>query len=888
MNNQSYLSDLITLASQGDEDAISTLYIKTQDKVTQTVRAMVRDEDTVQDIVQDSYIKGFRNLNKLGKPEYFLTWMRRIASNTAVDYMRKRKPVLFSELSIEDSGEIEFEEERIGNLPNARLEQEETRRLIREIVGGLSEEQQLVIGLYYFEEISIKAIAKRLGCSENTVKSRLNYGRKNVEKAVREMERQGTKLYSMAPLPFFLWLLRNTHSEPSNAVLETVLLRCAVPVAQPVAPYGSRTSEVVTKTVGSSAKKLTVKIAAGIVAGAVVVGGAAVAIWGGLSNNAKEPTMPEANATGAAETMQTVELTDTAEHAPVLADAYQNILEEAKAASRKPYEDSSFYYHFNSGYNLYYSCVDLDGNGVDELLIGRGDEIMDVYTLDGETAVRVMNVFLFGGAVGKLTVMETGEMYVKARNGVEHYMMKLAADGVSLEFIFRYDLVDGVYIDYEAQRTLTAEELQEQLDRYIPISGIQWVQFIGATESTVQNYQPILDEYIAACNDADYLDHRERYPHTINAGMYYYHSTGAFDIYYSFFDIDNNGSYELLVGMEGSPWDIYALDGQTPVKLVDNSALGARASLTVMDTGEIYFTGSSGADDSSFDMLRLGKDGFSVETVFSFRTVIIEDGLYCQGWDGDQEVLLTMEELNEKVAGYTENYFPWEVLVKAPMTQQEAYQVITDEYSAMVSDIVAGICTQGNYPHAKCVNWENLNSVVDAMYGDSMGKSDGFMITYAYYDIDFNGTDELLIGYAQTYSGLVAMFENMAIIDAYTYDGTQAVQLFQDSSLGDTSHLLVGTDKKVHLIDDSQENAKRVCVRIGSDGFTPVVAYAYQIRMEDGQKVYYCETATMTEAEFEAAHPPFYAVENTAIKWEYVADYDPVVWEWEQLPEYNP
>lgn len=892
MSNQSYLSDLITLAIQGDEAAICALYEETQDKVTQAVRALVRDEDAVQDIVQDSYIKGFHNLNRLSDPANYLTWMRRIASNTAVDYMRKKRPVLFSELSSEDSGEIELEEERIGNLPDMRLDQEETSRLIREIVSGLSEEQQLVIGMYYFEEVPIKTIAKKLGCSENTVKSRLNYGRKNVEKKVRELERQGTKLYSMAPLTFFLWLLRNTHSQPSNAVLETVLLRSKVPATQPAAPSGfkaPKASKAVTKTVDRAAKKLTARIAAGIVAGVVAIGGAAAAILGSSPRGAEEPLPPETSAAAtAAEATQPNAVTEAAIPVPVLAAGYQEVLDEARAASRHPYEDGPFYYHFYSGFRMDYSCIDLDGNGVDELLLGRNGEILDVYTLDGENAVQVMNVFFFGGAGGKLTVMETGEMYVAAGNGFDHCMMKLAVDGVSTENVFTYTLADGIYMDAAGQRDLTAEEFQKRLDQYTPLSGIQWIPFIGVDEKTVQCYQPILDEYIAACNDPDYLDHRERYPNTINAAMGYYHSQGAFDVYYSFFDIDNNGSYELLIGFDGSPWDIYALNGQTPVKLVDNSALGSRASLTVMDTGEIYFTGSSGASDSSFEMLRIGKDGFSTETVFSIKTVMIESELYYQGWDETGEVLLSQEEFDAKQGEYSERYLPWELFIQAPMTRQDAYQEIMNEYSAMASALSAGTYVHEDYPHAKNINSRHLCDAMDDIYGFTLGYGDGFVIAYAYYDIDFNGTDELLIGVAQGYGGHFSEYEKMAIIDAYTYDGKQAVQLFQDSSLGDTSHLLVGTDRRIHLLDDSSENGKRICLRIDSDGFTPVVVYDYQIRMENGQKIYYCETATLTEAEFEAAHPPFYAVENRAIQWEYLAEHGPASWDSEPLPEYDP
>lgn len=86
MSNPRYTQEQITAAIHGDETALRFLYESTQDRVTQTVRSMIRDEDAVLDIVQDSFVKAFQNLDKLEKPEYFFAWMRRIASNTALNY----------------------------------------------------------------------------------------------------------------------------------------------------------------------------------------------------------------------------------------------------------------------------------------------------------------------------------------------------------------------------------------------------------------------------------------------------------------------------------------------------------------------------------------------------------------------------------------------------------------------------------------------------------------------------------------------------------------------------------------------------------------------------------------------------------------------------------
>lgn len=73
----------------------------------------------------------------------------------------------------------------------------------------MSEEQRLCILMFHIEGISISEIARTMDCSENTVKSRLNYGRKNLRMKAEDLQKKGYKLYSVAPLPLFLMLLRS-------------------------------------------------------------------------------------------------------------------------------------------------------------------------------------------------------------------------------------------------------------------------------------------------------------------------------------------------------------------------------------------------------------------------------------------------------------------------------------------------------------------------------------------------------------------------------------------------------------------------------------------------------------------------------------------------------
>ena len=126
--------------------------------------------------------------------------LRQIAVNEARAQLRRKKPTLFSELSDEGEAEPELPDLRTEGAPEPELDRKETARLVREILDKLPDGQRLLLGMYYFEEISIQKIAEDLGLRPGTVKAQLNRGRKRVEAEVRRLEAQGVKLYGLAPL----------------------------------------------------------------------------------------------------------------------------------------------------------------------------------------------------------------------------------------------------------------------------------------------------------------------------------------------------------------------------------------------------------------------------------------------------------------------------------------------------------------------------------------------------------------------------------------------------------------------------------------------------------------------------------------------------------------
>lgn len=206
--------EAVELAKNGDNRGYDYLYTQTCNKNYYLALKYMEDEESAKDVLQESYIKAFNKLEQLKDANKFSGWMSRIVANMAIDVLRKKKRndnKLFSEMESDDSEDMTFEEkiedDRRDNRPELAIDQKETGRLVKEIIDTLSEEQRLCVMMYYINGMSVKEIADMADVSENTIKSRLNYGRKKIEQKVLELEKRGTKLYGIAPVPFFLYLL---------------------------------------------------------------------------------------------------------------------------------------------------------------------------------------------------------------------------------------------------------------------------------------------------------------------------------------------------------------------------------------------------------------------------------------------------------------------------------------------------------------------------------------------------------------------------------------------------------------------------------------------------------------------------------------------------------
>ena len=295
--NGDRIEGLIVQCQAGSQEAREALILEIQDWVHYHCVKTLRNEDDALDATQDILLAVIRGLDGLERPSSFYPWLHRIIARTcAKNYAKEHR-----ELLLEDSGGAleAFESLDDQMVPEKIIDNEETRRMIMELVDALPPAQRLCVLMYYYDELSVGDIAAAMETPENTVKSRLSYARKAIKEGVDRYLSQGIKLYAFSPLPYLQYFLQkeaenNGLSPAAVARLQQAILTAGAGAAGAVAAGGTFTGAGAAVGAGAVHKGL-LALAGLVLAGSV--GGAALLHHAAPSPaELAEPEMPSVSA----------------------------------------------------------------------------------------------------------------------------------------------------------------------------------------------------------------------------------------------------------------------------------------------------------------------------------------------------------------------------------------------------------------------------------------------------------------------------------------------------------------------------------------------------------------------------------------------------------------
>lgn len=162
---------------QGDQKAYAELMARYRDSIYFLLLKMVNNKDDADDLTIEAFGKAFSRLHQYTPNYAFSTWLFKIASNNAIDFIRKRKleNLMSIDKSIEndEGGEISIDI-RSGSLdPEESAIKKQKIKMMREVVEKLKPRYRELVELRYFKEYSYEEISTQLELPIGTVKAQL-------------------------------------------------------------------------------------------------------------------------------------------------------------------------------------------------------------------------------------------------------------------------------------------------------------------------------------------------------------------------------------------------------------------------------------------------------------------------------------------------------------------------------------------------------------------------------------------------------------------------------------------------------------------------------------------------------------------------------------------
>lgn len=191
---------LLERAQAGDLAAYGELVRRYQSRVVTVAYGILRNREDAEDVVQEGFLKAYRNLNNFRGQSSFYTWLYRIVFNLSIDLSRKK--YRRTEVNSGDSLQVDAHLARnaterggsgtgdviIGRMagPDEELSRGELRGKINQAMESLSDDHRSVIMLREVDGLSYAEIADVVGCTKGTVMSRLHHARRRLQKILAD------------------------------------------------------------------------------------------------------------------------------------------------------------------------------------------------------------------------------------------------------------------------------------------------------------------------------------------------------------------------------------------------------------------------------------------------------------------------------------------------------------------------------------------------------------------------------------------------------------------------------------------------------------------------------------------------------------------------------
>ncbi|WP_089663848.1 RNA polymerase sigma factor [Christiangramia echinicola] len=165
--------------SSTSQEAFRELISIYKERLYWHIRNMVKSHDDTDDVLQNTFVKIFRNIDKFKGDSKLYSWMYRIATNEAITFLNKKARRL--QITSE-----ELKDQIIDNLQSdVYFEGDEIKLKLQKAISTLPEKQQQVFNMKYFEELKYREMSEILETSEGALKASYHIASKKIEEYLK-------------------------------------------------------------------------------------------------------------------------------------------------------------------------------------------------------------------------------------------------------------------------------------------------------------------------------------------------------------------------------------------------------------------------------------------------------------------------------------------------------------------------------------------------------------------------------------------------------------------------------------------------------------------------------------------------------------------------------
>ncbi len=185
---------LLEKIQAGDKKAFQSLIEEYQRLVSHIVFRMIHNEADREDICQEIFIKVYQNLRGFRFESRISTWIAKIAYNSCINYLQKKKTPLFDDHAAGDETIENFSGNYI--LPDSFTEERDIASRLQIEIAKMDIQSRTILTLYHLEEMSYTEISQIMDVPQGTVKSYLFRARKKLKEKLMSKYQKGEIWYT--------------------------------------------------------------------------------------------------------------------------------------------------------------------------------------------------------------------------------------------------------------------------------------------------------------------------------------------------------------------------------------------------------------------------------------------------------------------------------------------------------------------------------------------------------------------------------------------------------------------------------------------------------------------------------------------------------------------